>query len=168
MKKRSIVIAVLAVVLVLGGNIGSALAYFTTYAKASGGYTIHLGAQTEIEERVSNWTKHVTVTVEDGSEPVYVRVKAFAGSQYALTYSDENGNWTLGDDGYYYYALPVSGGGSTEELLIQIGNVPEEDVDSFHVAVVYETTPVLYDSNGAPYGDWTVTLDSGTTEGGGA
>lgn len=160
--------ALLAVALVLGGSIGSALAYFTTYARASGGYTIHLGARTEIEEQVSNWTKHVTITVEDGSEPVFVRVKAFAGSQYTLTYSDENGSWTPGADGYYYYAEPVSGGGSTGELLIQIGNVPEKDVDSFHVAVVYETTPALYDGSGTPYGDWTVTLDSGTTEGGAA
>ncbi len=38
MKKRTLILAVLAVVLVLSASIGSAVAYFTTYATARGGY----------------------------------------------------------------------------------------------------------------------------------
>ena len=49
MKKRTLILAVLAVVLVLSSGIGSAIAYFTTYATARGGYVIHLGGKTEIE-----------------------------------------------------------------------------------------------------------------------
>ena len=54
MKKRTLILAVLAVVLVLSASIGSAVAYFTTYATARGGYVIHLGGRTEIEEDIVN------------------------------------------------------------------------------------------------------------------
>ena len=142
MKKTGIMMAVLAMLLVLGSHIDTALAYFSTYAPAKGGYTIHLGSETEIKEKVAEWTKHVTITVDEDSDTVFVRVKAFAGSIYTLTYSDEAGTWTPGADGYIYFASPVKGGGSTDTLLIRIGDVPEKDVESFNVAVIYETLGV--------------------------
>ena len=74
----------LAVALVLGSSIGTALAYFTTCAPAKGGYVIHLGEETEIEEEFSDWTKHVVITSREDSSGVFVRVTAFSGAAYPL------------------------------------------------------------------------------------
>ncbi len=171
MKKNYKFLAVLAVVLVLGSSIGSAWAYFTTYTSAKGGYVMKLGDETEIGEKFSEWTKHVSITSDENSEPVYIRAKAFCGSQYTLVYSSANNKWTEGEDGYYYYSDIVYGGQATEELLVKIENVPEgEDADSFDVVVIYETTPVLYHEDGTPYADWSLVLTdraaAATAEGG--
>ena len=92
MKKRNFypqVLALTAAVTVASAGIGKAWSYFTTYAEAAGGYTIQLGDRTEITEDFTDWTKHVTITNEESSEPVYIRVRAFCGSQYTLVYSGE-------------------------------------------------------------------------------
>ena len=168
MKHKNLLLGALLVVLVLTASIGSAWAYFTTYAVAKGGYPVHLGDRTEITETFSNWTKKVTITSEADSEPVYIRAIAYCGSEYDLVYSDASGKWSPGADGYYYYSDIVPGGGSTTELEIRIDNVPEDvtDGDSFNVVVVYESTPVCYQADGTPYADWDQVLDTGTAEGG--
>lgn len=166
MKRFRTLLAALAIVLALAAGFGLASAYFTTYARASGGYTIELGERTEIYERFSQWTKHVAVTSEEGSKPVFVRVKAFWGETYDVSY-DGGEHWTEGEDGFWYCGEILYAEGETPELDIHINNVPTdvESGDSFNVVVVYETTPVLYDAEGAPYADWNITLDTGTTGG---
>ena len=83
MKKRTLLLAVLAVILVMSSSIGSAVAYFTTYAKARGGYVIHLGGKTEITEEWLQGEKVVRITNVPASEndkgkyPVFVRARAF-------------------------------------------------------------------------------------------
>lgn len=171
MKKRTVFLALIAVVLVLSTGIGSALAYFSTYAVAEGGYTIHLGDETDIEETFSGWTKHVTVSNKEGSEPVLVRAKAFCGKEFEqyLVYSDESGKWAPGADGYYYYSDPLKGGEFTEELLVAFRGIPDSDEElaEFNVVVIYESTPVRYDSNGDIIRDcWDIKLDTGRSEGG--
>ena len=82
------------------------MAYFTTYTEASGGVTLNMGfSETIPKEDFSNWTKHVSVE-NTGDYDCYVRVKALAGSKYqdGLQYSDSDGKWTPGEDGYYYYS----------------------------------------------------------------
>ena len=79
MKKKNVLLAALAVSLTLSAGAGSAWAYFTTYANASGGYTLSLGAKTTVSENFSSWTKHVVITSQADSKPVYVRAKAFCG-----------------------------------------------------------------------------------------
>jgi hypothetical protein len=166
MKRRTLILTIAAFVLIFGMSIGSAMAYFTTYVTAQGGKTIHLGSTTEVSEpQISDWTKHVVVTSDEGSQPVYVRAKAFAGSQYNLVYSSADGSWAPNDDGYYYYNNILNGGESTSELLVRIENVPE-DTDDFNVVVVYESTPVLYDTAGNPYADWSQSVILDSTEGG--
>ena len=175
MKKINIFLLTLSIALILTASsvpLKDSMAYFTTYAHAEGGYTIELGSSTRIEEpKVEDWTKHVVITNEEGSQPVYVRVRAFSGSLYKLIYSDNSGLWSQGidknkkPDGYYYYDEILKAGESTAEILIEIKNVPSNvvDGDSFNVVVIYETTPVLYDEAGKPYPDWSATLDSGST-----
>lgn len=169
MKKKNLILTLLAVGAVLTGSIGHSWAYFTTYTQAQGGYSIDLGDQTEVHEDFSAWTKHVSITNSADSQPVYIRAKAFCGSAYDLVYSSESGKWTLKEaDGYYYYSDMVNGGASTDELLVKIENVPADVTDSaaFHVVVIYESTPVRYDEAGNPYGDWNTILDHGSSEGG--
>lgn len=174
MKKKRYYPAVLALtsaVMVTGAGIGKTWAYFTTFSEAAGGYTIHLGDQTEFTEEFSDQTKHLVVTSDADSEPIYVRAKAFSGSPYPLTYSGEG--WTLGADDYYYYGSVVNGGESTQALDIRISNIPMDgekaEKDYFNVVVIYESTPVKYHEDGTAYTisetDWSELLDSGSTTG---
>ena len=158
--KKTLCLAGTALLLTAGLSVGSAMAYFTTYTQVSGGVTLSLGMTTTTpEETVDNWTKHVTVQ-NTGDYDCFVRVRAFAGAQYqdGLTYSGNN--WSLADDGYYYYSQIVEAGSSTEDVLdIRIAH---ENIDQdFNVIVVQESAPVIYDENGNPTGDWDHILDSG-------
>lgn len=158
MKKKSIFLLALSIALILATSINSALAYFTTYVQAKGGYIIHLGG-TDIEEEFSNWTKRVVITNDPNGQPVYVRARAFAGNTYTLLY-DGNG-WKDGGDGYYYYDKILLAGVETSELSVRIDDVLTGDAvaegDHFNVIVIYETTPVQYDANGKPYANWSNT-----------
>lgn len=154
--------SVLAVALVLAPSVRSADAYFTTYTGAVGGRTLSVGAQPEIEETFSSWTKTVTVTNSEDSQPVYVRVRGFA-SGHSLVYQDESGSWTPGEEGFYYYNSIVNAGEETAPIQVGIGDIPEDE-GSFNVVVVYESTPVQYQSDGTPYADWEVQLESLGTE----
>lgn len=172
MKKRKYfpgVLALAAVCAVASAGIGKTWSYFTTYTEAAGGYPIQLGDRTDITEDFTEWTKHVTIANEPGSEPVYIRAKAFCGSQYTITYSGEGWTWNE-EDGYYYYNYAVEGGKSTESLNLKIDGIPEnpEDLERFNVVVIYESTPVKYHEDGSAYTvevtDWDEILDTGSTE----
>lgn len=156
--RKNILLAALAGVLILTPAVGGASAYFTTYTGAAGGRTLQVGSQPDIEEEFSGWVKTVTVTNSEGSQPVYVRARAFSGSGYGLNYQDETGRWTAGNDGFYYYSDAVEGGGATAPLKVSITGIPE-DGGSFNVAVIYESTPVQYRADGTPYADWNVKLE---------
>ena len=164
-------LALAALTAVAFAGIGEAWSYFTTYAEAAGGYTIQLGDRTEITEEFTDWTKHVVIENVESSEPVYIRARAFCGSQYTLVYSGEG--WIQGSDGYYYYGNIVNGGASTGQLDIRIENIPAdpEEMERFNVVVIYESTPVKYHEDGSPYTveetDWSELLDTGSTVSGG-
>ncbi len=177
MKKKQIFLGFLAAGLVMSSSVGSAWAYFTTYVEARGGEVISLGDETSVTEEFSQWTKHIRITSDADSKPVYVRAKAFC-SAYEIQYIDPNAadpdseKWTPGADDYYYYSGIVEGGGETTELLVHIKDVPSEEVDQkdFNVVIIYETTPVQYDENGKPLPaseiDWNDKLDITRVEGG--
>lgn len=168
MKCKDVLLAAAACMLILSVGAGSAWAYFTTYTEAQGGYAVQLGSQSTVTETLDSWTKHVVITSDADSGRVFIRAKAFAGSQYELGYSSAGGKWELGEDGFYYYSDIVEAGGSTETLDIKINNVPAQvkDGDNFNVVVVYESTPVVY-RDGEAAADWTAGLiTGGTAEGG--
>ena len=145
--KKSLCLAAAALTLTAGISAGTAMAYFTTYTEASGGVTLNMGfSETIPKEDFSNWTKHVSVE-NTGDYDCYVRVKALAGSKYqdGLQYSDSDGKWTPGEDGYYYYSDPIAPGESTSVLDIRIDS--KESDASFNVVVVQESTKVLYNEN---------------------
>lgn len=143
-KTGNALLAFTAAALVLTANVGSANAYFTTYVEAQGGAVVHLGDETHIREDVDGWVKHLTVFNREGSDPVYVRARAFCGSQYELTYAGND--WLAVDDGFYLYKGIVEGGQTTTELTITVE--AGEKKNSFDVTVIYESIPVQYDESG--------------------
>ena len=151
-----------------------AAAYFTTYVSAGGSQIVHLGSQTELNEDVSDMTKHITVTNTSQISDCFVRVKVFYGGDLAISYQDksESGNlWRYSkEDEYWYYSPILPAGESTEVLDVKIGDLPEDfDRDSFNVVVIQECTPVIYDETGRATADWnTVYTDYDQTPGEGA
>ncbi len=166
-KKRTVCLASAAMLLAAGAGTGRAMAYFTTYALASGGATLALGVpQTEITEEVVDGVKQVTIQ-NVGEYDCYVRLRAFAGGEYPLTYT-YSGNWEQGADGYFYYRPVLAPGTSADRLDIQISALKDPLAEDstlpadFNVIVVQEYTPVLYDDAGNPYADWNMTEASVT------
>lgn len=157
-----------AAALALAGSISvhEAMAYFTTYVTAQGGYTVTLGHSSTIEETFENMTKHIVIS-NTGDTECYVRVKVFAGSMVDVSYfgtQDGNGTayWSKNEsDGYWYYKDIVPVGGKTKELQAKI-SVPAEFEEDFDVIVIQECTPVQYKTDGTPYADWEMDLDTTT------
>lgn len=165
--KKTVLAAAIAFGLVAGISAGSASAYFTTYATARGGRTIHLGNRSQVREEFSQWTKHISLE-NTGDTESYVRVKVFAGSVYGLEYTG-SGQWSEGEDGYWYYEEILPPGGVTDVLDVQITlpTVTDEAgnqiayTEDFNVVVIQECTAVRYREDGTAYADWDAVLDSG-------
>lgn len=174
MKKRQLALTLLVFALIITATIQPAIAYFTTYVRAEGGYTISIGDTTKIREDYSDWTKHVYISNEENSEPVYIRAKVIYTGSYSLSISGDN--WIYdNDDEYYYYSskydaetkeydlIALVGGTETNELTVSIVGIPEKnteayaqlrDGEGFSVTVIYESTPVRYNSDGTEYALW--------------
>ena len=186
---RTGLLVAIAVMLVMSAVMGTAWAYFTTYARAKGMKTLNLGHQEEIEEHFENWKKTVNLTSKPDSRPAYVRVHAFC-AEYELEYENAD-NWTLDEDGYWwYYNKPLQPGKSlsnnsdnpedpSDELTVHIKDVPDTgtpglaDDETFSVIIVYESTDVQYDEDGNEKGaldaDWSRKVNTNritTSEGG--
>ena len=175
-KKKGLTVlapAALALVLAAGIHVGDALAYFTTCASASGRVQIGLDfTETETGDDVRDWTKHISIE-NTGTSACFVRVKVLAGEKYQkyLSYTSEReGSWELREDGYWYYDRALEAGEKTAELLAALdraqlkADTEEGGREEFNVIVVQESTPVLYDSTGNPYADWTMEAE-GAKEG---
>lgn len=176
-KNQTFWLGVAALVLAGSLSLQSASAYFTTYVTAKGGYQLDFGETTDIEENVSQMTKHIVIQNTgdaNGDQDVYVRVKVFNGSIFDLAFSDGeassmgdqassvgDGSWSLGEDGYYYYSKILKPQEMTSVLDAKITDLPEDYKDSFNIIVVQECTPVTYNADGsAKEADWSATLDS--------
>ena len=168
MKKRfskNFCLAAAALTLTAGISVGSAMAYFTTYATASGGAVISLGSTTIVpEEEVVGMEKRISVK-NTGDYECFVRVKVFAGDKYQpglVFIPDQAGTWSQGEDGYYYCSQVIPEGGVSETFRVKIDTMDSED--DFNVIVIQECTAVLYDENGNPYADWSRIADSEQSE----
>lgn len=179
---RTTLLVAIAVMLVMSAAMGAAWAYFTTYARAKGMVTVNLGHQEEIEEHFESWNKTINLASKPDSRPAYVRVHAFC-AEYELEYINAD-NWTLDEDGYWwYYNKPLQPGKSLkdsgDELTVHIKDVPDTgtpglaDDETFSVIIVYESTDVQYDEDGNEKGaldaDWSRKVNTNritTSEGG--
>ncbi len=164
---KTICLAAAALILVTAVTIGSAMAYFTTYVTAKGGYVVELGfTKTEIKEEVEYGKKVIALT-NTGDFDCYVRMKALTGDAYkdSLEYLEpENaGKWTPGADGFYYYSDIVAPSETTSELVVRFSFPEGKEPTDFNVIIIQECTPVLYDENGKPYANWSVIADVSET-----
>ena len=160
-----------AVMLIMSAGMGKAWAYFSTYARATGGFPLRLGHEEHVDEEFSSWQKRITITSTEDSRPVYVRARAYC-ADYDINYS---GDWEASGD-WMYYTKILQPGESTSTLYAKIEGVPESgspelrDADSFNVIIVYETTEVQYDQNGkeipAEQAAWNGKIKTGRTGGG--
>lgn len=159
MKKSISVLSLITVLLIVVASISSTLGYFTDQVHAAGAIPIEAGGSVEMGEEFYEKTKHVTITGKKDSGPVFVRVMAIAGVEVTFK-PDAGGHWKkgTGNDPYWYYDTPISGGESTAVLDITV-DLPEkpdadENFDKYNVIVIQEYTPVKYDADGVAYGDW--------------
>lgn len=163
LSKKTICLAAAAVALTGTLAVGSAYAYFTTYSEAKGNVVFQMGeTRTEPHEEVKEGKKIVSIE-NTGDYDCYIRVKAYAGNSYNLSYADGgSGKWYDGGDGYWYYKDILEAGSTSETVLV---NIPKElleditDEKDLNVIVIQECTPVQYDDNGEPYADWNVTFE---------
>lgn len=159
MKKTKYFLASLAAVMILTAGVGQAMAYFTTYTEVKGLKVVRIGDETEIREEFADWTKELTIRNEEGSQPVYVRAKVFVPDTLTIEcpYEGSDPGWgQKSDDDYYYYSEAIAAGEAAGVLKVHISDIPADAVkgDTFHVIVVYESTPVLYHEDGSGYADW--------------
>ena len=141
-----------ATLIVCGVSVKPPLAYFTTYATAKGGISVDICPTTDVKEKFK--TKKI------------VKKKKKTTSQFDIQASGSN--WSLSDDGYWYYSQVVPVGGKTEPIVAAI-TVSEKVKTSFNVVVVQECAPVTYDENGnpcvAPDAKWDATAQYDKEEG---
>ena len=159
--KKTIGLIAVSFLLIACLGVGSAMAYFTTYAVAQGGYPISLGfTETEIEEEVTD--KKVVTIKNTGDFECFIRIKALVGDKYKsnLTYTEtlaqgESAKWILGEDGYYYYRDVLKPGETSKALVVSFSFPKDTEAsDEFNVIIIQEETKVLYKENGTPYADW--------------
>ena len=179
---RTALLTVVAVMLVLSAVMGSVWAYFTTYARAKGGYPIVLGHEEHDDEEFKNWEKTLSITTSEDSKPVYLRARAFCTSDHPLLFSDypipysgtekvpdENGcvneNWVPmkdenGDIWYCYTKLhsnKVDKDGKIEiipadELHVKIKDVPADESEGASVGDEFNVI-IVYEATEVQYKD---------------
>ncbi|WP_276931792.1 hypothetical protein [Dubosiella newyorkensis] len=167
MMKRTwnLILSCLALCGILFFTLPQAYAYFTTYVAGRGVKEINLSHETKIEEEIPGpLQKSVTVTLEEGSQPVYVRVLAIAPTNTTLTYTPSQG-WSQGNDGYFYYeSYLTEQDPSTNPLLIKIEPDQENTPAEFNVVVLSESIPVEFDEDGnalSPNWDKAIQIERG-------
>lgn len=140
--------------LVLFAGIRTTYAYFTTYTTTSGSGGIELGNITHIVEETEGhiYRKDIQIQNEEGSGPVFVRVKLFHGTTVQV--NPAGTGWTLGEDDFWYYDTALEPGEITEILSASLTRLGADDPQDFNVVVVAESTPALYDEDGNPSADW--------------
>lgn len=164
LSKKTICLAAAAMALTGTLAVGSAYAYFTTYSEAKGNVVFQMGeTRTEPHEKVKEGKKIVSIK-NTGDYDCYIRIRAYAGNNYNLTYEDGgSGKWYDGKDGYWYYKDILTVGSTPSETVLV--NIPKElleditDEKDLNVIVIQECTPVQYDDDGEPYPDWNVTFE---------
>lgn len=141
-KKRPVIIALAAILIVSVIGIPGTLAYFSDYDKAEGSAQVDLSWQTELEEKVTDNNKTIRVT-NKGDTDVLVRVQVFAGS--FVTVTDVDNNWTKAGEWWYYKGI-LKPGETTTDLFAEVKakSAPEAD---FNVIVVHESSRTIYETN---------------------
>ena len=148
MKRKTITLTLLSIMLVLSMGIGSAWAYFTDSSMATGGLVIE-EPTTTITEEYGPGTKDITIA----------NTSVFASKDLG---ADASGaNWSGSIDSWYTYDVPLAPSGQEGDhadplnvtFRLTLPKRPDnphgaEVGDVYNVTVVYESIPVTYDANG--------------------
>ena len=150
MKKILITFMIIAVFLI---SVPSAMAYFTTYARVKGTKPVKLKEVVEFKEEDTSGNKHVVITANADSDPIYVRLRAYSSSEIMslLKYKYTEGQWTEVDGWYEYYQVLKAGESAVMDIEINKTNIENAQ---FNVVVVYEYIPAISDGNGGYVKDW--------------
>lgn len=137
LNKRATAYIVLAVVLVMLIASGSTYAYLKWNGGVQNTFEYETSVRPAIEEEFNDKIKkNVSISAGDTDYSVYVRAAIVAtwvdssgnvvhakepvlGTDYSLNLNLSPDGWFVGDDGYYYYALPVLSGNSTDNLITE-------------------------------------------------
>lgn len=134
--------------------------------RQKGGISVDIGPTTDVKEKFKDWKKTISEIENTGKADCFVRVKVIAASQFDIQASGSN--WSLSDDGYWYYSQVVRLVVKPSQLFAAI-TVSEKVKTSFNVVVVQECAPVTYDENGnpcvAPDAKWDATAQYDKEEG---
>lgn len=167
MKRKSFVLTVLVLALVLSATVGSALAYFTANASAEGSVPVKVGGGTQMKEEVGSWQKVITISYDtsdpNNTQPVYVRFRAFgptySNGEGALTVTGDG--WTQVGDWYYYNQALDPEHPDASLITVAIKEMSRAQYDKFleegdglDVIVVYESAPALYKEDGSLMDPW--------------
>lgn len=165
MKKKHLFLAALAIVLILCSSIGTAIAYFTTYTGANGGYVIHLGHKSVIHDVYTDVKEISIQNVADSADdvgkfPIFVRALVYHGNDSIVT-PQTSQNWTP-EGNYYYYEFPLYADlaanypdpmSTTSTLKLKVDPNPAADIkpgDLVDVVVTYQSVPAVFDVDGNP------------------
>ena len=156
MKRKSIVLAVLAMVLVLGLSVGTAWSYFTDTTTAEGSVTLSVEPTTTIDEENGPGTKAIRIRNTSDMSPLWVRARVYAATELGADASGTNWSGQIVD--WYQYGEPVAPGAATEPLNVTFTlkrpfDATENpnganDGDEQNIVVIYECVPVSYDASG--------------------
>ena len=166
--KAGIIIAVMILMTAMI-SVPSTLAYFTAYTRIKGTVSVVLNETCDFKEEKGKdpedkdddtyYDKIVTITAGEDSDPIFVRVRAFASSeiQERLEYVTK-GEWTESDGWYVYNDVLYANDKAVMRILIDKINLDEE---TFNVSVVYEYIPAIVNENGEFVPDWNATWTGG-------
>lgn len=166
--KRSITIAI-AIALCMTVCAGTAFAYFTSNAKASGGHTIALEYSSNTNETIVDGNKQISMQ-NTGSADIMVRIQLFFGTGVNNNIAVE----TPGADGWsktgttgsevWTYSKVLAAGESTSILPVNVSAAEDVDLSNFDVVVIGQTSPVHYDEAGVPVPYLWTSADPNTQE----
>lgn len=149
--KKIVCLAAVAVMLLAGSTVKSALAYFTTYVIVKDTNDLTVGfTETEIAMTGDSAQKTIIIT-NTGDYACFVRVKAIIPSEYG-TVSASGEGWEA-KDGYYEYTEVLEPEKGTKPLVASILTTEGAD-EEFNVVAIQECTPVLYSEIGEVYANW--------------
>lgn len=144
LKKKSILIAAIAVLLI-GTGVAATLAYLSSKTPVLTN-TFKVGnVTTEIEEpfeQITNTEFKKEPSVKNiGENDCYVRARVLASPEEALSLTGFSSNWTLKDDGFYYYNAVLPSGGQTDAIFKKV-EVTDTSIDGFEVTVYQEAVQI--------------------------
>lgn len=155
MKRKDFVLAIVAVILVLGMSIGTAWAYFTDTTTVEGSISIKVKPETTLLEDNAPGSKSIRITNTSEAASVWVRARAYASADLGADASGTNWSGSIAD--WYVYDEPLAAGAQTEPLKLTFTLVSPsaspagvQNGDEQNIIVVYESVPVRYDASGNP------------------